>query len=736
MKKVPITSPPFPSPSQIDLNPFHFLQPPSLLPASGKRPQFFRKKNKAESPTKKQAMGSKKSHGGGKSVPPVAAEDLALEEYDSDAASRKKRKKRVADSSDSSGSDSDQEEEDHVLKIYYVSRTHTQLTQFIKEARATSYGKDLRAVTLGSRSMLCVNEEVLSLKSRSGQNDKCREMREEKNKKKRCPYLVDKESNADLVEFVKTELRDLEDIITVGKKKKACPYFSSRKLIPGVELVALPYQAMLHAGTRETLGVKLEGNAVIFDEAHNVIDAVSSVHSVTVPLVTLRAVHGQLSRYKERYQTRLSTKNLRYVDQVLKVVDGIAKAVRALHTKHYGPRENTNLNGGVGKGGAKVASSSVVEEDAKVTVHALNDFLFELRLDHFNLFKVEEWIAESGITKKLHGFVTHHIDAEGGGGVAIHTEIENDSSMHTNGNAIMQVRELLQALNNADQDGRILLSAGNDPKQCSVGYIMLNAATHFESIVKEARSVILAGGTMGPHQELMCQLFPSIESDSLHSFSCGHVVPAENLLTLCVPSGPSGKKFDFRFTARSDTSQLDELGRLVQNVCRMVPNGVVLFFASYAFEEQVHSQWKKTGQLDRLLGLKSLFREPKESNQVDSLLEDYSAAARSSKGALLTCAIGGKLSEGINFADELGRCVIVVGLPYPNKFSPVLMEKMTYFDEMRKKNPMSISGNEYYDSLCMKAVNQAIGRCIRHMNDHATIMLIDQRYTNDQVIRN
>jgi len=42
--------------------------------------------------------------------------------------------------------------------------------------------------------------------------------------------------------------------------------------------------------------------------------------------------------------------------------------------------------------------------------------------------------------------------------------------------------------------------------------------------------------------------------------------------------------------------------------------------------------------------------------------------------------IRGKLSEGINFSDNLARGVVIFGLPYANIRSPDLIEKMNYYN--------------------------------------------------------
>lgn len=101
----------------------------------------------------------------------------------------------------------------------------------------------------------------------------------------------------------------------------------------------------------------------------------------------------------------------------------------------------------------------------------------------------------------------------------------------------------------------------------------------------------------------------------------------------------------------------------------------------------------------------------------------------SQNGALLLSVVGGKLSEGLNFSDDLGRCVIVVGLPFPNKTDLELNERMKYLNE----HLHSSAGREYYENLCMKAVNQCIGRAVRHINDYASVVLLDSRFSTQHI---
>lgn len=232
-----------------------------------------------------------------------------------------------------------------------------------------------------------------------------------------------------------------------------------------------------------------------------------------------------------------------------------------------------------------------------------------------------------------------------------------------------------------------------------------------------------------------------LQPDRIVEFSCGHVIPAENILPIVLCSGPTNQQLEFTYEKRALPDTMDETGRILANLCNVVPGGLVCFFPSYEYERLILERWEKSGLLQRLAGKKKIFQEPKKAAQVDQVLGEYSRCIKLSAqspgpltGALLFSVVGGKMSEGINFSDDLGRCVVMVGMPYPNIRSPELQEKMSYLDHRLPKTNGVSAGKALIENLCMKAVNQSIGRAIRHRGDYASIVLLDHRYSRPSVL--
>ena len=46
--------------------------------------------------------------------------------------------------------------------------------------------------------------------------------------------------------------------------------------------------------------------------------------------------------------------------------------------------------------------------------------------------------------------------------------------------------------------------------------------------------------------------------------------------------------------------QVEELARVITNLCAIVPGGIVCFFPSYDYENMVCTKWEKTGVLDKI----------------------------------------------------------------------------------------------------------------------------------------
>ncbi|RDW87187.1 DNA helicase [Aspergillus mulundensis] len=626
-----------------------------------------------------------------------------------------------------------EEDEDCGVKILYSSRTHSQLMQFANELRRVTMpssipeslrkglreekelGERIKHLSLGSRKNLCINPGVSALGNPTVINERCLELQQPNTAAHlRCPFLPSKEDELKSTSFrdhALASVKDIEDLGKLGKKMGICPYYASRPVVNHSEIITLPYPLLLQRSAREALGLSIKDHVIIIDEAHNLMDAISNIHSVTVTLSQLRTSIFQLTTYARKFKTRLKGKNRSYVAQVIRLVSSIADHLQSILSSEQ-PTEGSVLP---------------------------SDLMIGKGIDQINPYKLCRYLQQSKLARKVDGYVDYS-----------QRTADAQPKPKTTVPVLFHVQSFLLPLMNLSSEGRLFYTKISGDIQLS--YMLLDPTNHFREIVEDARAVILAGGTMSPMSDYMDHLFSYVPKDRLNTFSYGHVIPSENLTAHNLARGVFNSEFDFTYGGRDCEKMILDLGQTISQLCRAIPDGVVAFFPSYDYLSRVLSLWKRTIACENKQTLYELIEKEKpilyESKEMeittDDFLSHYAHIIEKGRGALLLSVVGGKLSEGINFSDKLGRGVLIVGLPFPNVRSPVWQAKIDFIEQKAYQNELSGSedtrrssakaaGRDFYENACMRAVNQCIGRAIRHRHDYAAIVLIDKRYGRSNI---
>jgi regulator of telomere elongation helicase 1 len=256
----------------------------------------------------------------------------------------------------------------------------------------------------------------------------------------------------------------------------------------------------------------------------------------------------------------------------------------------------------------------------------------------------------------------------------------------------------------------------------SLVFMCLDAGLIFSQIISQTRSVVLLSGTLIPFDGLSRDLgCGEAKSRFPHRVEAPHVIGKSQLFSACITSAPSGSPLLGTYASMNSEGYLSEVGRVISTITGRLSGigGVLCFVPSYAFLDRVSVKVKA----------KYLFREPKGSNKE---FEDVLAQFRRVKDkgpVVLLCVYRGRASEGIDFKDAEARAVIAVGIPYPNIKDPGVSMKREYNDKH-----MGRTGNSWYETQAFRAVNQALGRCIRHRNDWGAIFLLDSRYQEKRAL--
>ena len=120
-----------------------------------------------------------------------------------------------------------------------------------------------------------------------------------------------------------------------------------------------------------------------------------------------------------------------------------------------------------------------------------------------------------------------------------------------------------------------------------------------------------------------------------------------------------------KFDMREDPNVIQNYGKVLVGLAQSIPDGIVAFFVSYSYMENIISKWHDTGILREIMQHKLIFMETQDVVETSLALDNYPRrACNAGRGAVFLSVARGKVAEGIDFDRHYGRAVVMYGVPY------------------------------------------------------------------------
>lgn len=243
----------------------------------------------------------------------------------------------------------------------------------------------------------------------------------------------------------------------------------------------------------------------------------------------------------------------------------------------------------------------------------------------------------------------------------------------------------------------------------SLQYKILDPAVLAKPVFDGVHASVVMSGTLHPMEMMRDVLGLAPERTTLREYRSPF--PPENRLVLVDSSVTTGYK-------ERTPQMFQDIGARLAAIADATPGNVAAFFPSYGILEQVRPH------VERALGKgKDLIVEERglDKGEKEALIGKM---RRGLDYALLLGVQGGSLSEGYDYADNLLKGVVIVGLPFAAP-SLEVESLIAYYD---KKFGPGLGRPYAYVHPTFHRVLQAVGRCIRGPEDRGVIVLLDKRF--------
>ena len=598
-------------------------------------------------------------------------------------------------------------------QIIFCSRTHSQINQILNEAKKINNHilkkknkeqyKLFSFSFLASRKILCLNDKI-NCYTLNNLNLKCKEINSEFSTK--CKYYNSSNNIENLcLKEIESEIKDIESIFNLCKETSICPYYLLKNCMRKTDFILLPYNTIINKKIRNKLQIEIKEKIIIFDEAHNIIENILNTSKTDLDNEEILSVYYGLILYYEKYSNRLKSNNNLNIKQIIKICNLLLE----IFQKIFLLKQNTIK---------------------------ISDLILDNEINNYDFFKVIKFIDDNDIGYKITWIYEYYLKYNEKDILSIINKflIENKYkknidkininyfyNINMNYLPLNKISLFLQGLTNPDEDGIIIV----DNEKKKIQFLMLNPQREFYNIISESKLIIFLGGTLKPFDDFYSLIK---NKEKILTFEGEHLIEKNSILSIIINKNfySDNKNFCFNYEnlQKNISNIFENLLFIIKEFFEILEKnfngkGMVIFFPNYEILNKIKIYIKNNY---KKFSLNNIYYENKENNV---FLNFKKTIIESKKNSIIFAVIGGKLSEGINFNDDLCRILFIVGMPYANIKSIEIQEKIKFYKKFNKN---------YYENNCIKNVNQTIGRCIRHKNDYSIIIFAEQRYSNKQIL--
>ncbi|KAL1504663.1 hypothetical protein AB1Y20_008443 [Prymnesium parvum] len=508
----------------------------------------------------------------------------------------------------------------------------------------------------------------------------------------------------------------LEQIKELGRAKGWCPYFLARHVIAFANVVVYNYQYLLDPKISQLISKSMQRECVVvFDEAHNIDNICIEVMSMNFRVPTLEACSRNISRISSEITKLKASDASRLRDEYQRLVSGLASGGT------LSPTDDVAAN--------PVLPDEILHQAVPGNLRRADSFVSFMRrlVEHLKKrMQIGSVLQESPTAFLLR--------------LAQEEELEAKPLKFVSD----RLRSLLRTLEVTDmhefsplmliadfaslvatfQKGFAIIIEPFDERTPTLHdplfqFCCNDASIAIKPVFERFQSVVITSGTLSP-----IEMYPKIlgfEPCAVHSFSMSY---DKNIICpLVVTRGSDQSALSSKFDVRSEPATIRNYGKMLLDMAATVPDGMVVFFTSYSYMQEIVREWDGMGILKEILAHKLIFIETTDVLETTLALENFKRACDCGRGAVFLSVARGKVAEGVDFDRHYGRAVLLLGIPFQYTLSRVLRSRLEYL-----RDTCSINEADFLTFDAIRQAGQCAGRVIRGKSDYGLVVFADKRY--------